>query len=114
MALKDPMHWILDAELREVPCSNLWQWAYWFEKNHQLRIVAQEYVGPHWVSTVFLGLDHNYAMTGPPLLYETMIFYGDSENDELIERYSTWTQAALGHRQTVAILKAKLNTDRPL
>jgi len=100
MSLKDNLHWILDADLREVPCNNLWAWAYWFEKHHKDRIVAQEYVGEHWISTVFLGLDHNYAMEGPPLLYETMVFYATGE-DDLVKRYATWTEAEKGHRQTV-------------
>jgi len=108
MSLNDPMHWILDADLREVPCPYVLAWASWFEHNHRLRIVAQEYVGQAFVSTVFLGLDHNYALQGNPLLYETMIFSPNDHDPELVCRYSTWTQANQGHHNTVTSLKAKL------
>ena len=29
-----------------------------------------------FISTVFLGIDHNFNLEGPPLLFETMIFGG--------------------------------------
>lgn len=59
------------------------------------------------VSTVFLGLDHQH-FSGPPLLFETMVFndYGD---DGTQERYSTWDEAAAGHARIVAEQKGKLS-----
>jgi hypothetical protein len=48
------------------------------------------------VSTVLLGLDHNWG-DGPPLIFETMIFGG--EHDEFQERYSTREEAEEGHRR---------------
>jgi hypothetical protein len=50
------------------------------------------------VSTVFLGLDHQWG-DGPPLVFETMIFGG--EHDQYQERYSTWDEAEAGHKQGV-------------
>jgi len=47
------------------------------------------------VSTVLLGLDHFWG-EGPPLIFETMIFGGDHDNDQW--RYSTREEAEEGHR----------------
>jgi hypothetical protein len=51
-----------------------------------------------YVSTVFIGLDHNWD-GGDPLLFETMIFGGPL--DQYQERYSTWEQAERGHEEAV-------------
>jgi hypothetical protein len=52
------------------------------------------------VSTVFLGLDHNFSMVGPPLLFETMVFGGPLNGE--CRRYATWVEAEAGHREVVA------------
>lgn len=65
------------------------------------RHVAQTNVGPLHVSTVFLGLDHRLMGEGPPLLFETMIFPGDSSG-EYQERCSTWDEAEAQHAEAVA------------
>lgn len=51
--------------------------------------------GTKWVSTVWLGLDHQFC-SGPLLIFETMAFtrYGD---DLCQERYSTQEEARAGH-----------------
>jgi hypothetical protein len=49
------------------------------------------------VSTVFLGLDHNFLRTGPPVLFETMIF-GVPFVSEWQRRYCTWDEAVDGHK----------------
>jgi len=59
----------------------------------------------HYVSTVFLGLDHALGKE-ELLLFETMIFSDDKDVDEYCERYSTWKQAKEGHKRIVAQLKA--------
>src|SRR5215216_723942 len=51
------------------------------------------------ISTVFLGLNHNYYGEGPPLIYETMIFGGHLNGE--CYRYSTEQQAAEGHMANV-------------
>jgi hypothetical protein len=60
-----------------VPCDDLIEWATWFDTAD--RRVFKTLVGEYEVSTVFLGLDHNFhrLLTGedsPPILFETMIF----------------------------------------
>lgn len=57
------------------------------------------------VSTVFLGVNHNF-FNGPPLLFETMVFGG--QFDEGIRRYSTWDEAEAGHHETVFAVKRHL------
>ena len=64
-------HWILDENGNIVGPVDLMTWAKWFEISR--RIVKQEWVGDCWVSTVFLGIDHNFRRTGPPILWETMV-----------------------------------------
>lgn len=61
-----------------------------------------------WVSTVFLGLDHQWG-DGPPLIFETMVF-ADGDDDLLdwsgaeTYRYSTKAEALEGHQRVVAEL----------
>lgn len=38
------------------------------------RRIAETFVGPYRVSTVWLGINHNFLGVGPPIIYETMIF----------------------------------------
>ena len=57
------------------------------------------------VSTVFLGLDHNWG-EGAPLVFETMVF-NSASMDEYCERCSTWEQAEAQHDRMVNELKAK-------
>lgn len=61
------------------------------------------------VSTVFLGLDHNWEPDGPPLIFETMVFASDyPEIDQDCERYSTWDDALKGHNNMVDIVEGWL------
>lgn len=79
---------------------DLYKWAAWFENAD--RIVKQEELeNGKYISTVFLGLDHNFG-SGPPLLFETMVFSED-EGDELdCQRYPTWDEAVKGHEEMVS------------
>jgi len=67
------------------------------------RIVANIVIGKARISTIFLGLDHNYWGKGPPVLFETMIFGGPE--DQYQERYSTWDEAKEGHRKAVKLVR---------
>lgn len=46
-------------------------------------------VGEIMVSTVFLRTDHDFTGTGPPILFETMVFGGGEPWHEFQERYTT-------------------------
>jgi hypothetical protein len=87
---------------RIVPCHTLEVWGTWMESKD--RIVARTDVeGLLQVSTVFLGLDHNFYGKGPPILFETMIF-GDGV-DGYQTRCSTWEQAEQMHAEGLAHAK---------
>lgn len=81
-----------------VPCDDLMEWAKWFEKGN--RRVAEDVRGDIRVSTIFLGMNHNWG-DGPPLLFETMIFGG--EHDLYQDRYATWNEAVDGHKKACAL-----------
>jgi hypothetical protein len=64
------------------------------------RRVALTTIGDITVSTVFLGIDHNWSGEGPPVLWETMIF---GMEDEPCWRYSSEKEALEGHEQAVLV-----------
>ena len=67
------------------------------------RQIGDTTVGEVRVSTVWLGLDHNFFSSGPPLIFETMVFGGP--HDEWCDRYSTEDEARAGHERVVAALR---------
>lgn len=84
-----------------VVCNDAMKWGMWFQ-NSKERIVKQTDIDGIKVSTVFLGLDHNWGDGGEPLLFETMIFGG--QHDQFQERYSTWDEAEAGHHKACAMI----------
>ena len=80
----------------------LFEWAKDMEDTRG-RIVQQETLwNGLWISTVWLGLDHNFMRSGPPLIFETMAFNhigadDDRYRDCFMDRYSTLYQAEVGH-----------------
>ena len=76
-------------------------WAKWFEKTE--RHIADTHIGDVHVSTVFLGLDHQWFPGGKPHIFETMIFGGEHDQDQW--RYSTWEEAEAGHAHAVKLVK---------
>ena len=88
--------------------ATLLEWGRWFETAE--RHVALDTVGQYWISTVFLGLDHNFIHQGPPILFETMVFdRNKQEEGEYTRRYSTWDEAEAGHANTVRAIRAKIH-----
>lgn len=88
------MYWILDENniIRRVS-----EWS--LETNH--RIVQQTEMGTHKISTVFIGIDHNFGDGKVPILFETMVF---SENGEgiLCHRCSTYDEAITIHNGLIS------------
>lgn len=72
---------------------------YWASINE--RRVAFTKLNDVNVSTVFLGLDHQFG-SGEPILFETCIFGGD--RDQEITRYHTFQEALKGHEEIVKSL----------
>jgi hypothetical protein len=91
-------------------------------------VLAQHWVRGWMVSTVWLGLDHNFAFKGPPVIFETMIFAPDdvtigredreadgdafgtalTDLDRYQERYATEAAAQAGHDRALAAMVARL------
>jgi len=92
-------HYILDDN-GEIQVADLMTWAQWFESHPDKRRIAYDELGKAKVSTVFIGLNHNWG-DDPPLLFETMIFGGPHDQDQW--RYSTREEALAGHERAKAI-----------
>jgi hypothetical protein len=101
-------HYILKG--REPVPATLSEWAIWMERCGELRQVAETLVGEIRVSTIFLGLDHNFLGNGPPVLFETMAFvpaalviWGrEFDRDGLWQtRAHTWDEALATHAEGV-------------
>jgi hypothetical protein len=59
------------------------------------------------VSTVFLGINHNFRGEGPPIVFETMVFGGAFDRQQ--RRYATWEEAEWGH---IEILTEILDSEK--
>lgn len=60
------------------------------------------------ISTVHLGINHNFSGTEPPIIFETMVFGIDGWEDYQ-ERYQTETEATVGHEQVLAAINAGIS-----
>lgn len=97
--MPDPnVKWMLDGHT-PIQAPDLMTWAHWYEVAAN-RIVARWEQDDVTVSTVFLSIDHSFSGTGPPILFETMVFGGALDGEQ--DRYSTWVEAAAGHVVMVA------------
>ena len=94
-------HYILNEDRTCTPCEMM-DWAEQFEKIN--RNVAKDDIDDHRISTVFIGLDHNWLGFGPPLLFETMVF-NKTGYDIYCTRYTTWDEAEKGHQEAVKWVK---------
>ena len=63
------------------------------------------------VSTVFLVLDHQHG-AGPPLLFETIVFWPTSSMDNEMERCGTWKEAEQMHGAMVERVRHALESLR--
>jgi hypothetical protein len=88
-----------------VRCRDLLEWGRWMETADR-RVAHSNLAGGVNVSTVFLGLDHNFS-GGTPLLFETMVFGGEYNHYQ--ERCSTWEQAEQQHARAVFMVADRLH-----
>lgn len=103
--------YILGRFGRPKQCDDLMQWCSWFETSNRgleytvIKDANRKGIGGIHVSTVFLGIDHNFSQKGKPLLWETMVFGGPlSEHGE---RYSSAADAKKGHKRWVEAAHGK-------
>ena len=120
------LRYILDPEIGNgqvpVPCDDFMVWAEWMTCCD--RKVARDRVGTIYLSTIFLGLDHQFG-EGPPILFETMAFDESDRHTHtlgdlsatfsepvnwLFGRYSTWEDAFWGHNERLEKLRASVET----
>jgi hypothetical protein len=89
-------YYILEAG-EPVPVADMMTWALWFEEasRSMTRHLGDDTIGAARVSTVFLGLNHAWNESEPPLIFETMVFGGPLDGEQ--ERWSTTDQAINGH-----------------
>ncbi len=89
---------------------DLSKWAEWFETIDNRRVALTE-LPECRISTVFLGLDHNFGFGGDqPILFETMVFGKDHNNEwtDFGGRCSTWAEAEAMHAETVEQVKREI------
>lgn len=82
----------------------------WFEEAD--RQVAEDRIGPYWVTTIFLGLDHQLRPGRPPLLFETMIFGIKDDDIGYCSRCTTWLEAEKMHRIAVEHAKRLIHAEK--
>ena len=98
----------LDARGEPIPEPDLRKWAEWCETAD--RRVAKDYIGSAEVSTVFLGLDHNFSDRGNPILWETMVF-GGPMNGEMHRCGGSREQAEAMHHRVLAEAQAEMGVE---
>lgn len=88
---------------------SLTEWARLFEDRDYQRVRSTMLAGIH-VSTVWLGLDHSFSDGGTPVIFETMVF-GKDDDEEICVRYCTEDEAIIGHIAMVEEVLAKFPSD---
>lgn len=97
----------LDKDKNAIPCS-LYEWAEQLEEmvNSDNKQVAADTIDGKLISTIWLGLNHNFFYDGDPHIFETMVFTEKYGGQEIYcERYSTWQEAEEGHKHAVQWVK---------
>ena len=91
------------------PASML-EWASWFEDFENRKVDRTEFPDGSFVSTVFLGIDHNFNFEPDslkehkPILFETMVMGG--KYNAMGWRYASYGEAKIGHWHVVDCIRA--------
>lgn len=107
--MTEHMHYILD-ENRKPVAVDMMTWVRSFDRKNR-QVDRTELPNGYLVSTVFLGLDHNWG-PGPPLIFETMTFPECPDGEQIQDRYSTRDEAKAGHAD-VCLRAAEWTARRP-
>jgi hypothetical protein len=103
--------YILDNEGNPVPEPDIYKWAGWHADIGNRRVAYTTLDDGSYVSTVFLGTDHNFMQDGPPVLWETMTFNVPNDLGEFQERYTSEADARAGHLRIVKMLRDQIHSD---
>lgn len=98
--------YILDINGNPIECEDSKKWAYWIESAD--RHLGDDTVRGYRISTIFLGLDHNFSGKGSPILWETMVFSkrtGKSVTANIHRRFALKSEALEYHKKLVANIK---------
>lgn len=79
------------------PVDDVKDWSRWFKSAN--RIIQRDVITGVTVSTVFLGIDHSFGDGSKPILFKTIIFGGDHDDDQCY--YATYDEAVAGHKRIV-------------
>jgi len=80
---------------------DLLEWSKLFEDVKYRRVAETTLPDGTWVSTVWIGIDHQFG-DGTPLIFETMVFPSKEElNERNVDRHTTETEALAGHHLMV-------------
>lgn len=72
---------------KPVLCENIRKWSAWFE-HFPNRFVKETKLDNVRISTIFLGIDHNFTGRGGPVLWETMVFKHNPRPDAIVDEES--------------------------
>lgn len=77
------------------------------EDEQNYSIVCKDDIKGGFISTVWLGIDHNFRDGDPPLIFETMVFMDDYKHpwQNMCFRYSTEKSAWDGHHRLLETIK---------
>ena len=108
-------YYVLDDKGEVEMVDDMFTWARWFKTSSEKRRIARSDINGFSVSTVFLGLDHNFCFDPEdkePILFETMVFDDregksgyDYNEGEYTQRYHTREEAEKGHEEVVNKIK---------
>jgi len=73
-------------------------------------VIMKTDIDPYEVSTVWLGINHQFQ-SGPPLIFETMVFGPGPEIDGCFGRWSTELEALIGHEEIVQQVRKLITAD---
>lgn len=83
------------------PIKDLLTWVKMHSDKSYMRIGITVFTDKSFVSTVWLGRDHNFFGEGAPIIFESMYFPKEQQAEEWQERYCTEEEARIGHENMV-------------
>ena len=83
------------------------KWGSWLKVSNDRRRAGLDVVNEKYrVSTIFLGLDHNFGLQVLHLSGKMMIFPLDLFGDLYCDRYTSYEDAVSGHQKAIDLIKS--------